>query len=73
MLLVSIDGPKIMTKIKTTAKLLNVVAFINHSSIYIHLKNIQTVCERHTVHAVYRQHWVPHGFQMPLAKGPRSS
>lgn len=35
----STDGFKIMTKIKTTAKLLNVVMFIHHSNIYMHLRN----------------------------------
>lgn len=38
----STDGFKIMTKIKTTAKLLNVVIFIHHSSIYMHLGNSRT-------------------------------
>lgn len=38
-LLISIDGFKIMTKAKTTAKLLNVVIFIHHSNIPMHLSN----------------------------------
>lgn len=38
-LLISTDGLKIMTKTKTTAKLFNVVIFIHHSNIYMHLRN----------------------------------
>lgn len=37
-LLIPTDGFKIMTKTKTTAKLLNVVIFIHHRSIYMHLR-----------------------------------
>lgn len=63
-LLISIDGLKIMTKIKTTAKLLHVFVFIHCSSIYIHLRNIH-ICVRHTVHPAWGYRWVLHGFQMP--------
>lgn len=38
----SADGFKIMTKIKTTAKLLNVVTFIHHGNIHMHLRNNRT-------------------------------
>lgn len=39
---ITTDGFEIMTKIKTTAKLLNVAVFIHHRNIYMHMKNDRT-------------------------------